>query len=85
MSGFEVLAAVTSIIAAFNGSAAFVFSWQDGNRARQDNDRNQCLLRSLTSGAAAVKCEYDEYFARLGPRFSTGDGGRLIPLQTERY
>ncbi|RDL41727.1 uncharacterized protein BP5553_01706 [Venustampulla echinocandica] len=72
MSGFEILAAVTSITAAFKGSAALVVSWQEGKRERQDNGHNQRLLRSLTYGAARVKYEYDQHFARLGPRLSSG-------------
>ncbi|KAH8665828.1 hypothetical protein BGZ60DRAFT_529093 [Tricladium varicosporioides] len=74
MSGFEVLAAVTSIIAMFNGSATVLHSWIENRKERIEDQRNQQLQGSLELGGSLVEEAYTEHSTRLGPIFSSGDG-----------
>ncbi|KAF4627233.1 hypothetical protein G7Y89_g10927 [Cudoniella acicularis] len=73
MSGLEVLAAVTSIIALFHGSATVFQSWLEKSKERSENEDNQRLEKSLNTGGASIQEVYDEYSSTLGPRFSSGD------------
>jgi hypothetical protein len=74
MSGFEVIAVVTSIIGAFNGSLTLFRDWSEKRRERRE--------QSIVLGGSAVQTEYDSDFARLGRRFGIGDGkiSKDLPL-----
>jgi hypothetical protein len=74
MSGFEVIAAVTAIIGAFNGSLTLFRDWSEMRRERREHAENCRLEQSLILGGSAVQSEYDSDFARLGRRFGIGDG-----------
>jgi hypothetical protein len=74
MSGFEVLTAVTGIVSAFNGSLTLYRSWRDKRGDRVSDEQNRQLEYSLYLGATNIQQEYDRYYARLGHRFSSGDG-----------
>lgn len=74
MSGLEVLAAVTSIVSAFNGSLSLYRSWRDKRTDRIADEDNHQLEYSLYIGATTIQQEYERYSTRLGPRFSSGDG-----------
>jgi hypothetical protein len=82
MSGLEVVAAVTGIISAFNGSLTIYRDWREKKRERKENARNQNLELSLIRGSNSIQEEYDRDFARLGRRFAVGDGKApyLCPL-----
>jgi hypothetical protein len=71
MSGFEVIAAVTAIIGAFNGSLTLFRDWSEKRRERREHAENCRLDQSLILGGSAVQTEYDSDFARLG---RIGDG-----------
>lgn len=73
MSGLEVLAAVTSIVSAFNGSLSLYRTWRDTRADRASDQQNYQLDCSLYNGATAIQQEYDRCYARLGHRFSSGD------------
>ncbi|TVY91263.1 hypothetical protein LAWI1_G004695 [Lachnellula willkommii] len=73
MSGLEVLAAVTSIVFAFNGSLSLYRSWRDKRTDRVADEENHQLEYSLYIGATTIQQEYERYSTRLGPRFSSGD------------
>ncbi|TVY28678.1 hypothetical protein LHYA1_G002412 [Lachnellula hyalina] len=73
MSGLEVLAAVTSIVSAFNGSLSLYRSWRDKRTDRVADEENHKLECSLYTGATTIQQEYERYSTRLGPRFSSGD------------
>jgi hypothetical protein len=79
MSGLEVVAAITGIVGAFNGSVTLYRSWRDAKRERREKEENRRLERSLTVGSTTVQQEYDTHFARLGQRFAIGDG-KYVPL-----
>jgi hypothetical protein len=79
MSGLEVVAAITSILGAFNGSVTIYRSWRDARRERREKEENRRLERSLTVGSTTVQQEYDTHFARLGQRFAIGDGKCFPP------
>jgi hypothetical protein len=74
MSGFEVLTAVTGIVSAFNGSLSLYRSWRDRRGDRVSDEQNRQLEYSLYLGATNIQQEYDRYYARLGHRYSSGDG-----------
>jgi len=83
MSGLEVLAAVTSIVSAFNGSLSLYRSWRDKRTDRVADEENHKLECSLYTGATTIQQEYERYSTRLGPRFSSGDGTfPLLAFQT---
>jgi len=73
MAGLEIVAAITGIVSAFNGSITLYRSWRDKRRERR-NAQNQDLERSLSLGRTTVQQEYNVHFARLGQRFAIGDG-----------
>jgi hypothetical protein len=74
----EILAAVTSIVSAFNGSLSIYRSWRDKRGDRISDEQNHQLEYSLYIGSTTIQQEYERYSTRLGPRFSSGDG--MLPL-----
>ncbi|KAH6678548.1 hypothetical protein B0J14DRAFT_582999 [Halenospora varia] len=82
MSGFEFLAAVTGIIAMFNGSAMVFHSWVEDRKERIEDQRNQQLQDSLELGGSLIEEAYTQYSTRLGQVYSSGDGvGRAQLLE----
>lgn len=74
MSGLEVLAAVTGLVSAFNGSLSLYRSWRDMEEDRMSDEQNRQLEYSLYIGSTTIQQEYDRCYSRLGHRFSSGDG-----------
>lgn len=77
MSGLEVLAAVTSIVSAFNGSLSLYRSWRDKRGDRASDHQNYQLECSLYAGGTAIQEEYDRCYSSHGHRFASGDGSQL--------
>ncbi|KAG9229981.1 hypothetical protein BJ875DRAFT_171607 [Amylocarpus encephaloides] len=74
MSNLKGLSDVASVIVSYNSFAVAFQSWLRMTRERWDNEENQQLDRSLIAGGSEIQYEYDDSLARLGPRFSSGDG-----------
>jgi hypothetical protein len=75
MSGLEVLALVAGITSAFTGTASFLAE-RKKRKAEKACAKAEQLERLQTAVIAAppqIQNEYDRDFARIGPKFATGD------------
>lgn len=80
MSGIEVSASFTKLVAGFRTAEALISSFRKTRDARQHNKDNRTVELALYFARSRVQSVYDDSYARLGAKFAKGDGAYLIPL-----
>jgi hypothetical protein len=75
MSGLEVLALVAGITSAFTGTASFLAERKKrrAEKARAKAEQLERLQTAVIAAPPQIQNEYDRDFARIGPKFATGD------------
>lgn len=90
MPALPTVAAIAGIISCFQSAASLFTAVNSRKEATKRHEEVQAqraedraaerASKALTLGRFDIQHEYDRGFARLGPRFATGDGMSQTPI-----